>query len=252
MPVIALPDICGSLSTVWTEALTQAAAPGVTGVRPLRVSITDFGNDGLPVEDVCVRNAIDAELARLGCNLTVSSTANTIFPNTMWRPGVDRDAMFDRYHRLLPRLKKRDRRNQHGTYFERLTSYGKPPANVNQLKRVIDSFQSGVHRKTALQATLFDPSRDHTRQRRRGFPCLQHVTFCPTLGGGLITTGFYAFQYLFVRGYGNYLGLCRLARFMANEMGLCVERVDCYAAVAELGKPKGDVRPLTQSLWAQE
>jgi hypothetical protein len=41
-------------------------------------------------------------------------------------------------------------------------------------------------------------------------------------------------QYLFERAYGNYLGLVRLGRFMAHEMGLQLERVVCMAAVAKL------------------
>jgi hypothetical protein len=34
--------------------------------------------------------------------------------------------------------------------------------------------------------------------------------------------------------YGNYLGLCRLAVFMADQMGLLLERVNVTVGVAEL------------------
>jgi hypothetical protein len=51
-------------------------------------------------------------------------------------------------------------------------------------------------------------------------------------------------QYLFERAYGNYLGLARLGEFMAHEMGLRLERVVCFSAVAKLEVSLSQVKPL--------
>ena len=45
---------------------------------------------------------------------------------------------------------------------------------------------------------------------------------------------FYATQLLFNKAYGNYLGLCRLGDFMAHEMGLTFERMNCFVGVAKI------------------
>jgi hypothetical protein len=45
---------------------------------------------------------------------------------------------------------------------------------------------------------------------------------------------FYATQQIFRKGYGNYLGLCRLAAFMAEEMGLKLSRVSIHVGVAKM------------------
>jgi hypothetical protein len=110
------------------------------------------------------------------------------------------------------------------------------------LEFVLQCYENNVRRKPALQATgfnpavdlagmtgVFDPSKDLTFQPQRGFPCMQQVAFAPNSEQGTLSmSAFYASQYLFKRAYGNYLGLCRLGRFMAHEMGLRLERMTCY------------------------
>jgi hypothetical protein len=66
----------------------------------------------------------------------------------------------------------------------------------------------------------------------------------------LVVTGFYGTQYLFERGYGNYLGLCELGQFAAQEMGLRLVRMTCVAGFAELGIPKGNCDDLVAELQA--
>jgi hypothetical protein len=84
-----------------------------------------------------------------------------------------------------------------------------------------------------LQASLFDPERDHVANAQLGFPCLQHVTFVPQNDGSVVNS-FYATQQLFDKAYGNWLGLCDLGRFMAGEMGLRLARLNCFVGVEKL------------------
>jgi hypothetical protein len=237
----------GNLSLRWAEAFCRIMDPGVRAFTPLVVSVTDFRDDSLPVEDVEIRAALEVALLEFGKGLSVETVASTIFPHFFWHPGVARDLLFARYQSIVPRL-RRDRRNVNGLYFERLTAFHGAPAGGNQLAFILQCYQSSVRRKPALQAAVFDaavdlprqagvfdPTKDLTLQRQRGFPCMQQVAFAPDSDRGTLSmSAFYASQYLFKRAYGNYLGLCRLGRFMAHEMGLRLERVTCYVGYAHL------------------
>jgi thymidylate synthase len=84
-----------------------------------------------------------------------------------------------------------------------------------------------------FQASIFDPGRDHVRSAQLPFPCLQHVSFVPQVEN-LTLNAFYATQQIFNKAYGNYLGLCRLGSFMAQEMELTFSRMNCFIGVAKL------------------
>ena len=165
------------------------------------------------------------------------TVANTIFPSSLWNRSIDRVVFFERYQKILPRIQK-DRANRYGVYFERLIAFGNREKNepVNQLEHIIQTYQGGNHRHSALQAAIFNPYRDHSNSRQRGFPCLQQIAFDTDYQNKHLTvTGFYAKQYIFDKAYGNYLGLCALGEFMAHEMGLELKQVICIASVANLG-----------------
>jgi thymidylate synthase len=106
-------------------------------------------------------------------------------------------------------------------------------SNENQLDDVLTSFLSrdGV-RRSVLQVAVFNPRTDHVGSGPRGFPCLQHVSFAP-LADGLSVNAFYASQYAIGRAYGNYLGICRLGRFVAHELGVGLARVTIFAGILQ-------------------
>jgi hypothetical protein len=253
----------GNLSIRWAESFCRAMDPGLKAFTPLVVSITNFGDDGLPVEDPDIRAALEEAMGEFGKGLSVETVAGTIFPHTFWRPGVPRDRLFARYKSIVPRL-RRDARNRNGLYFERLTAFAGAPEDGNQLEFILHCYRQHVRRKPALQATVFDPavdlpgqaavfdsSKDLTLQPQRGFPCMQQVAFAPDSERGTVAmSAFYASQYLFKRAYGNYLGLCRLGRFMAHEMGLRLERMTCYVGYAHLddSPSKANLRTLETRL----
>jgi len=244
------PIVHGDLSYAWGEAFLEAVRPGVNELVPLSVTVTGF-RDGAPLEDDGIRQALDACLAETE-NQGCGTVASTIFPEALWNPSADRQLLRDRYLAILPRLRRLHPGNKYGLYFERLTAFGwnkDKEEGIDQLDQIIKTWDGGNHRRSALQAAIFDPRRDQTDQRQRGFPCLQHVIFTPLGEAGLAVTGFYATQLLFEKAYGNYLGLCRLGRFMAHEMGLELRRMTCFAAVAKYGHvAKGALASLTQSV----
>ncbi len=221
-----------NLSLAWLAAMRQLNCEPGGEIAPLVLSITDLV-DGEPQEIASIRRILDATLNEEDMPMC-ETVASTIFPQSMWNPGMDRGIFFARYKRALPRIKRLNRRNQYGTYFERLIAFGEDERN--QLEYIIQTFQQGNHRRSALQASVFNPLRDQTHQRRRGFPCLQQVAFAPNEERKeLAITGFYATQDLYDRAYGNYLGLCRLGKFMASELNLKLRRMTCVASLAVRG-----------------
>lgn len=182
-------------------------------------------------EEPKIRAELDALLAREGMQ-PVHTVANTIFPTFLWNPAADRRVLFERYRRIVPRLHKASPKNRRGIYFERMMSGG-PKGKENQLDFAISTYLSrkGV-RRSVLQVGVFDPNRDHSAAALLGFPCLQHLTFAPT-DAGLSVNAFYATQYLVEKAYGNYIGICRLGRFVAHEMQLPLAQVMCVTGIAE-------------------
>ena len=235
-----------NLSVAWAKVFLRAFQEGE--ISPVVVVLRDFGDKG-PEETSQIRDALDELLEQDGKGLSCNTVANTIFPS-MWNPNAERQELYDRYRRILPNLRK-DRRNRYGLYFQRLISYGAGSdgnGGVNQLEHIIQTWHKGNHRRTALQAGLFDPLKDHTDQPVRGFPCLQQVSFARCSDEGLSITGYYATQYVVERAYGNYLGLCRLGRFMAHEMGLRLQQMTCIATPVVLYRTKKSVKGLAERI----
>jgi hypothetical protein len=224
---------CSNLSEAWIDAMAAVSAPGVASVVPLIVNIAGFEAGG-PAEHLGVRRAVDAALLTRGRKYCATeTTANTIFPESMWRRHrlAGADEFMRRYAEdVAPRLRVADRRNRKGTYFERMVNY----QGTNQLAHMLATWGAKNHRTSALQAVIFDPSKDHTPEPFLGFPCLDHIAFAHD-NDGLSLLAFYASQYIFDRAYGNYLGLCRLGNFMGDQMGLTFRQLTCVAGCAKMG-----------------
>ena len=223
------------LSRTWAHAFLAIMDPGIVAISPLISTISV--EDDMAIEDVVLRQKLDTTLGALN-RQSVETVANTIFPRSLWSPDRDRHELFARYSGILSYV-LRVKQNTHGTYFQRMVAFGatrRNPTGFNQLEHIIQTYARGNHRASALQAVIFDPERDHVHNRRRGFPCLDHVYFVPDPKlGELTVTGMYATQYIFEKAYGNYLGLYRLGTFMAHEMNLTLRRVICYTGKATLG-----------------
>lgn len=244
--------ICESnLSYAWARAFDLVINSNKTNLCPLLISIDGF-KENLPQEDHRLRQELDRSLGLAG-KYSSSVSGSLIFPYNQWdrigRPGPKK--FFDWYlAEFLPRLKARDRLNRNGTYFERMIAYqgskrvdGKTVVSTkNQLEQIILQWKRDQKcgrrpRQSALQVSCFDPPKDHTGQPMRGFPCLQQVGFTYDNTGGLSLTAFYPTQYIFDRGYGNYLGLCHLGAFMAHELGMRMVRLNVLVSCPELGSP---------------
>ena len=248
-PLIAADD---NLSVAWARAFLAVSEQNKNiELSPLVVTITDI-TSGIVNEHPDIRKALDAALLSAG-KQSCHTVANTIFPFSLWNTkkrdgGAD---LFARFERAWPKIHG-CRANSKGHYFRRMTAY-EPVGiakSINQLEHIIDTFAKGNHRRSALQAATFDPTRDHNHSRIGHFPCLHQIAFLPLEANGLCVTAFYPMHYLFERAYGNYLGLCRLGQFMAANMGLDFAQLTCVSSVAKLDDrvSKGSVSALRNEL----
>jgi len=203
------------------------------------------------LEDSKIRSIVDVELKKRD-KFSIRTTAALIFPYEFWeqRGKPSLQVLSDAYlQQIYPRLVARSHQlNSKGTYFQRMIKFtglkeskknGSEQKSVNQLQRILDIWQAaakkGKHpRHSALQATIFDPAKDHHGAALCVFPCLQQVSFSYH-GDKLTVNAYYPNQYIFDRAYGNYLGLCNLGRFMAENMGLRFDGLVCFIGQCQLG-----------------
>jgi len=250
-----------NLSVAWARAFLTISAKSGRESSPFLVSITGF-DDGRVIEDRDMRHALDTALEEGGYQ-SVETVANTIFPESLWqRVGRNRTKLFEQYLENLPDyVAMEPRKNRCGLYFSRLIAFDLDPTTGdrlphipvelaphkgNQLEFIIRMWQDGRRRRGMFQACVFDPVRDHTGAARQPFPCLQHISLVPDARSGtLCLNAFYATQQLFVKAYGNWLGLARLGSFLAHEMGLQFDRLTCFAGIEKMDQ---DQRPRSGDL----
>jgi hypothetical protein len=233
-----VPDIrTPSISETWKQAVTLANASTGHEACALVATVTGLSGGG-PQEDAGIRARLDQSLLANG-NSCVETVAGTIFPQSLWNPAAPRELLFARYGRIFPRI-RRHPKNRRGTYFQRMIAYPTPAQDsFNQLDQVINTYRSGNHRRSALQAGIIVPQLDLNNARQLGFPCMHQVAFLPDRDQRYLqVVGFYPLQYLYERAYGNYLGLVRLGRFMAHEMGLELESMSCISVIAKMEAPQ--------------
>ena len=214
-----------NLSIAWYSVLKQIVDNPGKDITPLLLSLNGFDE----VNEV--RRILDLDLSVRHLN-SVITVSETIFPDSLYKYCKnDRTELYKVYKNNLTRVKKIDPRNSSGTYFERLISFD----DKNQLEIIINSLNtSGGVRRSKLQASIFDPKKDHINGPYQGFPCLQHVTFYKSDNNGLVLNSFYAIQYLYKKAYGNWLGLINLGKFVAQEAGLQLHRVNCFVGAEHL------------------
>ncbi|MEM1169234.1 MAG: thymidylate synthase [Cyanobacteria bacterium P01_H01_bin.35] len=225
-----------NLSYAWARIFLHIIDNPGKEIAPLVVSITGFKNN-IPQEDKEIREALDNCL-KSNNKQSVHTVANTIFPESLWRRSkYNRKNLFEMYEKIFPRIQALAKtKNSRGVYFKRLISFGFGPENGNQLEYVISQYNSRpAVRRTMLQLSIFDPGRDHDTIAQLPFPCLQHISLVPNnKEKSLKLNAFYATQQVFEKSYGNYLGLCRLGKFIASEMNLEFSGLYCFIGVAKM------------------
>jgi len=231
------------LSSAWAQALVLLVERGGAAFN-LNVAFAAAAED-----DRTVRERLDDLLADRGKG-TVETVANTIFPTGLYAPHLGDGAAAHLYlvHEIAMRMHRRRDPNDRDTYFNRLVAYPAKDGEFNQLDYVISRLRKQMPLRSANSSAyeigLSDPTASEwvadadlriqaPRKDRNiyGFPCLSHVSL--TLERPrLHLTALYRNQTFVDRAYGNYLGLCRLLRFVCAESGCTPGEVQCTATHA--------------------
>lgn len=236
-----------NVSVAWAKAFEPLSKGADLEFAPLSLSFGGITTSEIE-EDEEVRHYLDAALVG-GDHAEVETVANTIFPQSLWRfAGKNRQKLYELYRKNLPDyVRMAPTKNGRGLYFGRLMGFDMDPKtgtipvgcddaipDGNQLEFVISHCRSGK-RRSMFQLSVFDPRRDHTASSQLGFPCLQHIQLNPDFPSKTLKlNAFYATQQMFEKAYGNYLGLARLASFIAGEIGLSTASVTCFVGIAKM------------------
>jgi len=260
--------IGNGVSAVWLEVVSRIVNQSGKYSGPLVVSIVGFDDKGDAPLNRPVQNRLDEMLLQSKC-LSTEQVAGTIFPMEFWNPAKPREDLYKRFMMAWPGLYwstcAKKKRNGKGNYFQRMWSYSEdldvvPEAaplpdsylnvpRINQLEHVISAYNNGLKRRSEFVMSIFDPRRDWNTTPYKSFPCLNQIAFRED-SGELILTAVYGKQLIFEKAFGNYLGLCRLGKFLAHETGLRLGRIDCVASLAELSPAKAKMRPILDEFHA--
>lgn len=169
-----------NLSEAWARAFILSYESSDAALSTGIVSFPVNENDPeWKLETPEIRDALEDQLNRsdiLSANQSnIETVAGTIFPDSIWvRCCGDREKLFEKYDKMWPQIKK-CKANRLGTYFRRLTSFS--DKKINQLKKVLKAWDKNIHRRSALQAGIFDPCQDHRAKEFRLACCEDHEIY---------------------------------------------------------------------------
>jgi len=254
------------IGEAWLQAYRSLmGAPGRSLVN-LAVNIRD------PlVEDTGVRAALERDLAQLRAAKTgttwhsVHTVANTIFPISLYHPQLP-DAASRFFDLSLAGSQARHGKNKGwGTYIGRLVAYQGPDGkHINQLDRMLRLLRESRHWADLYEAPLTYAGETLTAdeavgadmhiigpgdRRRRGGPCLAHLSLTSARGKLHLTAQYRRHSYV-ARAYGNFVGLARLLNFLACESGHDVGTVFVIGTHAEIEPVPGRVELLDAAIAA--
>jgi thymidylate synthase len=200
------------LSHAWADVISILLDAKSHRVANLTIRIAD------PTAQVPeIRRIADEVLADLK-KADVIEVANTIFPSE-WAADLPVPAeLAADYRELYPFLKSLG--NGRGTYFGRLVAFpnGNEGAEIDQLSGVVAKILDAQEKKEpvfkcAYELNVYSCARD--RNPKRGFPCLSHLGLHIGPDDRLNATAHYRSHDALEKGYGNYLGLCGLLKYIS-------------------------------------
>lgn len=219
-----------------------------------------------PTEASDTDNAIVAEvdaLLRDHGAYPISTVANTIFPNALYRPG-EPELLYKRYRASFKRVKSLAA--DWGRYFDRMIRWpatGKSaPAGYtepNQLAQLIENLKEHgpegdkSTRYNIYEITLFHPEKDAKLVSNR--QCLSFIEIKPEpqKDGSTVLhmTALYRSHYYATRTLGNLIGLGRLLNFIAIESGYKPGSLTIHSTHAVLDRGTSDEKK-GRKAWGKE
>lgn len=212
-----------------------------------------------PVNHSEVDHKIIAEvdgLLREHNSYPVSTVANTIFPQALYKPG-HRDLLYERYKLSFPKMKRITR--DWGRYFDRMIRWdrsdGKEQNQLDQLIINLNKYgpegEGENHWHNMYEMTLFHPEKD--ADKPLGRQCLSFIEIKPEqtdAGGVLHMTAVYRSHYYVAKTLGNLIGLGRLLKFIAHETGCQPGSLTVHSTYAEIDTGTTNVKKCSKA-WGK-
>jgi thymidylate synthase len=221
------------LSEGWLDGCRALLASTGHETNHLFVRMTD----PLP-EDSRIREAVDDLLAAARYQ-SVTEVRNTIFPAALAEQFTDPNELIAEYledYETLQRLG-----SSQGTYFGRICEYPHPDGTVtrqlaNTIAKLSEARES-TRWRAIYQLNVYAEHKDD-KKKRGFFPCMAHLSFQLARDGGVVNRldclALYRYQDMMLKGYGNYLGLAELQRYVANATGFVPGELTVIAGHAQL------------------
>lgn len=182
--------------------------------------------------------------------ISTMENANAIWPHVLAPPGQDFAKTMKRMKEFAAPLIKEANSKHADSYLERLVAWRSKEVGtrVPQLENVVERMKNEVNntapKSSAYDIAIFSPGLDAGYM---SFPCLSHLSFKLDVAEQKIhLAALYRNHHFISHGYGNFVGLGRLMRFVAGQVRLGVGELLCVSthADAELHRGKSRIREI--------
>lgn len=204
-------------------------------------------------KDDRIMNRVDASLRSNSDGLSISTVANTIFPNRLYT----RHGHPHFYARYLQAIERGQITGHWGTYAKRLMSYPLPDGNgypINPLEQTVNKLKKAINGERRRSKSIYEMATTvpssigldekgvaeiplyiarHEGNKVGNMPCLSHLTI-KLLGEHIHLTAIYRSHHYCSRALGNLVGLSNLLAFLASETGGQLGSLTCVSTHAEL------------------
>lgn len=188
----------------------------------------------LPERDE-VRHAANEFLAAVPDCQPIDEVRNTIFPAELADEFPKPEDLMREYLELYPFIRRLSWDNRRGTYFGRICAYprpnGKDGRQLENTVRKLRESRDGTKWKAIYELDIYSEWKDS--KVKRGFPCMSHLAFHLN-GDRLDCLATYRNHDLITKGYGNYLGIAELQRYLARASGFHPGELMVIAGHADL------------------
>jgi thymidylate synthase len=163
--------------------------------------------------------------------LKPKTVAYTIFPFTLHRENVSREKLYERYLSYF-NYPPRKKSLKWGTYFYRMINYETSNTFVNQLDNIIEAINNRKRRSRAAYTIIIEKPGGETI-RPLGAPCLNYIAVqYDNTENSISLLATYRNHDFLKRAYGNYWGLCKLIKFIADSTHTKPGRLTCISSHA--------------------
>jgi thymidylate synthase len=196
-------------------------------------------------EDKEVTRIVDL-LARETKSKSPMENANSIWPHVLAPPDQSLETTMAKMTKLAaPTLKEANPRHS-DSYIERLVAWRSKDGGerVPQLENIINRMRTEITnsapKSSSYELSVFSPGLDAGYM---SFPCLSHLSFkLDSELGRIHLAAIYRNHHFVNHGYGNFLGLGRLMKFVARQVGCEVGELLSVSTHADAECSRGKTR----------